>query len=238
MWAPSSTPRLPPGNTRAACSMPHLRRRPASSSVRAPAVRSSDRAGGPLLLRRCAVLPRKWVRGAMTSHLLPADCVRDLLCQAGRAIGAMDGAVGCRRRAGSRSIPIADGPAPADSRVALDASSTTGAGALTRAEPIESAEPQPPTLNPARRRHGTTGRAALRVRRSAHRREPPECGCVGCAGGRDPGRHTSNTPSMLPLALAADRRVRVPRAGGPCPTRADVARRSARAHPDRARGSP
>ena len=35
-----------------------------------------------------------------------------------------------------------------------------------------------------------------------------------------------------------DRRVRVPCAAGPCRTRADVARRSARAHPARARGSP
>ena len=38
----------------------------------------------------------------------------------------------------------------------------------------------------------------------------------------------------LPLALAesgSDRRVRVPRAAGPCRARADVARRSARAHP-------
>ena len=45
----------------------------------------------------------------------------------------------------------------------------------------------------------------------------------------------------LPLALAdlgLDRRVRVPCPAGPCRTRADVARRSARAHPARARGSP
>ena len=45
----------------------------------------------------------------------------------------------------------------------------------------------------------------------------------------------------LPLAFGGrgtDRRVRVPRAAGPCRTRADVARRTARAHRARARGSP
>ena len=101
------------------------------------------------------------------------------------------------------------------------------------AEPIESAEPQPPTLNPARRRRRTTGRAALR--------SPARTAGMWMRWLRRRARSWSahvNTPSMLPLALAADRRVRVPRAGGPCPTRADVARQSARAHPDRARGSP
>ena len=58
---------------------------------------------------------------------------------------------------------------------------------------------------------------------------------------QEPGEGLFVGGVTLPLALGgsgADRRVRVPRAAGPRRTRADVARRSARARPARARGSP
>ena len=58
---------------------------------------------------------------------------------------------------------------------------------------------------------------------------------------QEPGEGLFVGGVTLPLALAdlgTDRRVRVPCAAGPCRTRAHVARRPARAHPARARGSP
>ena len=68
---------------------------------------------------------------------------------------------------------------------------------------------------------GDLGQAVQRLKQ-----EPGEGLFVG--GVRSPGVGRSGT----------DRRVRVPRAAGPGRTRADVARRSARAHPARAGGSP
>ena len=76
--------------------------------------------------------------------MLPADCVSDLLRQAGRAIGATDVAMWLSTT--DRVTLDPDRPTarqPAESDVALDVASTTGGRAFARAEPIESDEPHP-----------------------------------------------------------------------------------------------
>jgi serine phosphatase RsbU (regulator of sigma subunit) len=78
------------------------------------------------------------------AHMLPADRLTDLLRQAGRAIGATDVSMWLIDYGQVSLVPIDDKtPSAGSSSDALDVASTTAGRAFTRAEPIESDEPEP-----------------------------------------------------------------------------------------------